>query len=308
MSDAKLAKMQKDIDEKNKEIGVLEKRLNKKDLIGLSSKSKFKEGSSIRDRYKKRIERLQNEIKQIKQDRIELKSNMKLKDKPRTLPKFDTTTGKAVNESGRDFENKSQQVSAATKQNNNNKKNNKTTRSSNESSNAQAIKDAAAKRKTAKLNKEKKLNKSKKQPFKPKTLVTQAADDDAVQIAKQGSANKKTVVDNLNKSVKGGQDTLKDNPQAKGVGGKRKAAEAMATLESKANKTAKDKTVTKNKKEGIGAKIARALNDTSNQEDSMDPDFNQKYHNLNKGGAVKKKYGMREGGFTKRGGMYKKGY
>ena len=26
------------------------------------------------------------------------------------------------------------------------------------------------------------------------------------------------------------------------------------------------------------------------------------------GGAVKKKYGMREGGFTKRGGMYKKGY
>ena len=28
----------------------------------------------------------------------------------------------------------------------------------------------------------------------------------------------------------------------------------------------------------------------------------------NKGGAVTKKYGMREGGFTKRGGMYKKGY
>ena len=30
--------------------------------------------------------------------------------------------------------------------------------------------------------------------------------------------------------------------------------------------------------------------------------------NLRKGGAVTKKYGMREGGFTKRGGMYKKGY
>ena len=30
--------------------------------------------------------------------------------------------------------------------------------------------------------------------------------------------------------------------------------------------------------------------------------------NFRKGGAVKKKYGMREGGFTKRGGMYKKGY
>jgi len=307
MSDAKLAKMQKDIDKKNKEIGVLEKRLNKKNLIGISSKSKFKEGSSIRDRYKKRKERLQNEVKQIKQDRIELKSNIKLKDRPRTQPKFDTTTGRAVNESGRDFENKSQQVSAAAKQNNNNKKNNNTTSSSNNSSNAQAIKDAAAKRKKQKQNTVKKL-KNSKQPFKPRTLVTQASDDDAVQIAKEGSANKKTVVDNLNKSVKGGQDTLKNNPQAKGVGGKRKAAEAMATLESEANKKAKDKNVTKNKKEGIGARIARALSDTSNQEDSMDPDFNQKYHNLNKGGAVKRKYGMREGGFTKRGGMYKKGY
>ena len=30
--------------------------------------------------------------------------------------------------------------------------------------------------------------------------------------------------------------------------------------------------------------------------------------NLNKGGAVSKKYGARAGGFTKRGGMYKKGY
>ena len=30
--------------------------------------------------------------------------------------------------------------------------------------------------------------------------------------------------------------------------------------------------------------------------------------NLRKGGAVAKKYGMKEGGFTKRGGMYKKGY
>jgi hypothetical protein len=307
MSDAKLAKMQKDIDKKNKEISVLEKRLNKKNLIGQSSKSKFKEGSSIRDRYKKRKERLQNEIKQIKQDRIELKSNMKLKNRPRTQPKFDTTTGKAVNESGRDFENKSQQVSAATKQNNNNRKNNKTTSSSSKSSNAQAIKDAAAKRKKQKQNTVKNL-KNSEQPFKPKTLVTQAADDDAVQIAKEGIANKKTVVDNLNKSVKEGKQTLKDNPQAKGVGGKRKAAEAMATLESQANKTAKDKNVTKNKKEGIGSRIARALSDTSNQEDSMDPDFNQKYHNLNKGGAVKKKYGMREGGFTKRGGMYKKGY
>ena len=29
---------------------------------------------------------------------------------------------------------------------------------------------------------------------------------------------------------------------------------------------------------------------------------------VRKGGAVAKKYGMREGGFTKRGGMYKKGY
>ena len=28
----------------------------------------------------------------------------------------------------------------------------------------------------------------------------------------------------------------------------------------------------------------------------------------NMGGAMQKTYGMREGGFTKRGGMYKKGY
>ena len=34
----------------------------------------------------------------------------------------------------------------------------------------------------------------------------------------------------------------------------------------------------------------------------------EKEMGMNKGGAVKKKYGMREGGFTKRGGMYKKGY
>ena len=32
------------------------------------------------------------------------------------------------------------------------------------------------------------------------------------------------------------------------------------------------------------------------------------WQDVRDGGAITKKYGMREGGFTKRGGMYKKGY
>ena len=99
--------------------------------------------------------------------------------------------------------------------------------------------------------------------------------------------------------------------QAKEAENRRKEARNKPDMPS--NKKDKSKMVStidtnSSKKEGIGSRIARALSDTSNQEDSMNPDFNQEYQNLNKGGAVKKKYGMREGGFTKRGGMYKKGY
>ena len=66
------------------------------------------------------------------------------------------------------------------------------------------------------------------------------------------------------------------------------------------------------KEEGIGTKIARALGDKRSEEEMtktrMMNEEDEKEMGMNKGGAVKKKYGMREGGFTKRGGMYKKGY
>ena len=66
------------------------------------------------------------------------------------------------------------------------------------------------------------------------------------------------------------------------------------------------------KEEGIGTKIARALGDKRSEEEMtktrMMNEKDEEEMNFRKGGAVKKKYGMREGGFTKRGGMYKKGY
>ena len=39
-----------------------------------------------------------------------------------------------------------------------------------------------------------------------------------------------------------------------------------------------------------------------------DEEKDKKKSKKNMGGAMQKTYGMREGGFTKRGGMYKKGY
>ncbi len=39
-----------------------------------------------------------------------------------------------------------------------------------------------------------------------------------------------------------------------------------------------------------------------------DEEKDKKTSKKNMGGAMQKTYGMREGGFTKRGGMYKKGY
>jgi len=66
------------------------------------------------------------------------------------------------------------------------------------------------------------------------------------------------------------------------------------------------------KEEGIGTKIARALGDKRSEEEMIRTrkmnEEDEEEMNFRKGGAVKKKYGMREGGFTKRGGMYKKGY
>jgi hypothetical protein len=43
-------------------------------------------------------------------------------------------------------------------------------------------------------------------------------------------------------------------------------------------------------------------------EDEAEEDKDEKKSKKNMGGAMQKTYGMREGGFTKRGGMYKKGY
>jgi len=83
------------------------------------------------------------------------------------------------------------------------------------------------------------------------------------------------------------------------------------------------------KKEGIGKQLAKALSggqkktkvgnvtiDSTDEgmskflgtKDEIRQQMEDEEMNFRKGGAVKKKYGMREGGFTKRGGMYKKGY
>ena len=66
------------------------------------------------------------------------------------------------------------------------------------------------------------------------------------------------------------------------------------------------------REDGIGVKIARALGDKRSVSkmisDREESEKMEEEMGLRKGGAVSKKYGMREGGFTKRGGMYKKGY
>ena len=106
-----------------------------------------------------------------------------------------------------------------------------------------------------------------------------------------------------------GQDTIgpsagskkKEDKKKEGMGGK-------ATV----SPNQKSRQATLPKEEGIGTKIARALGDKRSEEEMtrtrMMNEEDEKEMGMNKGGAVKKKYGMREGGFTKRGGMYKKGY
>ena len=62
----------------------------------------------------------------------------------------------------------------------------------------------------------------------------------------------------------------------------------------------------------IGVKIARMLGDKRSVDkmisDREESEKMEEEMNLRRGGSVSKKYGAREGGFTKRGGMYKKGY
>ena len=66
------------------------------------------------------------------------------------------------------------------------------------------------------------------------------------------------------------------------------------------------------REEGIGVRIARMLGDKRSVSkmisDREESEAMEEEMNFRKGGAVSKKYGMRSGGFTKRGGLYKKGY
>ena len=62
----------------------------------------------------------------------------------------------------------------------------------------------------------------------------------------------------------------------------------------------------------IGVRIARMLGDKRSVDkmisDRKESEAMEEEMNLRRGGSVSKKYGARAGGFTKRGGMYKKGY
>jgi len=108
--------------------------------------------------------------------------------------------------------------------------------------------------------------------------------------------------------------TVKEIPEPKALKSTAKPGPSELASEKPKTKT-KDTTIDKSagsKEEGIGTKIARALGDKRSEEEMtktrMMNEEDEKEMGMNKGGAVKKKYGMREGGFTKRGGMYKKGY
>ena len=108
--------------------------------------------------------------------------------------------------------------------------------------------------------------------------------------------------------------TVKEIPEPKALKSTAKPGPAELASEKPKTKT-KDTTIDKSagsKEEGIGTKIARALGDKRSEEEMIRTrkmnEEDEKEMGMNKGGAVKKKYGMREGGFTKRGGMYKKGY
>jgi len=88
------------------------------------------------------------------------------------------------------------------------------------------------------------------------------------------------------------------------LGGQRSTKEKDTTINKSAGRDSRE--------DGIGVKIARALGDKRSVDkmisDRKESEAMEEEMNLRKGGAVAKKYGMREGGFTKRGGMYKKGY
>ena len=88
------------------------------------------------------------------------------------------------------------------------------------------------------------------------------------------------------------------------LGGQRSTKEKDTTINKSAGRDSRE--------DGIGVKIARALGDKRSVDkmisDRKESEAMEEEMNLNKGGAISKKYGARAGGFTKRGGMYKKGY
>ena len=93
-------------------------------------------------------------------------------------------------------------------------------------------------------------------------------------------------------------------PPREGMGGK-----ATVSPEQKSRQA----TLPRDSREDqIGVRIARMLGDKRSVSqmirDREESDAMEEEMNYRKGGAVSKKYGMRAGGFTKRGGLYKKGY
>ena len=93
-------------------------------------------------------------------------------------------------------------------------------------------------------------------------------------------------------------------PPREGMGGK-----ATVSPEQKSRQA----TLPRDSREDqIGVRIARMLGDKRSVSqmirDREESEAMEEEMNFRKGGAVSKKYGMRAGGFTKRGGLYKKGY
>lgn len=134
----------------------------------------------------------------------------------------------------------------------------------------------------------------------------------------KGRTNKKEGVPPVSYANRGPQPeprTVKEISEPKALKSTAKPGPAELASE-KPKEKAKDTTIDKSaatKEEGIGARIARKLGDKRSEEEMIKTrkmnEEDEKEMGMNKGGmAGKKVYGMREGGFTKRGGMYKKGY
>ena len=103
--------------------------------------------------------------------------------------------------------------------------------------------------------------------------------------------------------------TVGQDPLGKSAGSKKKTKGGKDTISS--DQKSKQASLPKDK-DSFGSRLAKAMGDKRSKKEMIrDREMNEKDEEemgRNKGGAIKKKYGMRAGGFTKRGGMYKKGY